>query len=186
MDLQSYMSRAEIPPEKIPDIDLYMDQIITLLDTALEENKRTDSDKIMTKTMINNYSKDGLLKRIKGKKYSKEHILMMLLIYNLKQSMSVQDISRLFEGLDRQISDAGGRYNPREVDNLYRCVVSLGSRVGSSLPDYIGELIHSDKQTKPEEHVQTILALSTISALCQNAAGRMIDEYYPPNNPKNA
>ncbi len=181
-DLHRHMSRAEIPPEKIPDIDLYMDQITTLLDVELEENKRTDKDKIMTKTMINNYSKDGLLKRIKGKKYSKEHILMMLIIYNFKQSMSVQDIGRIIDGLNPKISGEGERYNPQEVDRLYRCLLDTNHNATQSLPEYLGELIGCQAQDETDRDLRAIIALCTVSALCQNASQRLIDKYYPTKN----
>ena len=70
-----------IRPENIPDIDLYMDQVTTFMDSSLKESKRYDSDKILTKTMINNYAKNDLLPPPLKKKYSKEHILVLIFIY---------------------------------------------------------------------------------------------------------
>ena len=83
---------SHLKSEDIPSLDLYMDQIMTLFDVNLADNKRHEDDKLLTKTMINNYSKEGLLKPIKGKKYSKNHILQMLLIYSLKNTISIQEI----------------------------------------------------------------------------------------------
>ena len=57
------------------------------------------SDRVVTKTMINNYSKDGLIKPVKGKKYSKEHIIQMLLIYSLKNTLSINSVKRLLNGV---------------------------------------------------------------------------------------
>ncbi len=81
----------------IPNLDLYMDQVITLFENGLKGSKRSEQDKILTKTMINNYSKDKILIPIKNKKYSKNHIIMMILIYNLKQSLSINDIKVLMD-----------------------------------------------------------------------------------------
>lgn len=54
----SSLSRIDyIRPESIPNIDLYMDQITTFMDTQLAASKRHPDDKILTKTMINNYAK---------------------------------------------------------------------------------------------------------------------------------
>ena len=52
----------------IPNLDLYMDQVITLFENGLKGSKRSEQDKILTKTMINNYSKDKILIPIKNKK----------------------------------------------------------------------------------------------------------------------
>ncbi len=76
----------------IPAIDLYLDQILTL---AFEK----DGEAQLTKTMINNYSKDGLIKPVKGKKYSREHIVQMLMIRYLKGVLSIGDIKRVMDGV---------------------------------------------------------------------------------------
>ena len=65
--MQNIIQPEYIGQNEIPDIDLYVDQIITLLEGRLGQNRRGKDDKVITKTMVNNYSKDGLLKRIKGK-----------------------------------------------------------------------------------------------------------------------
>ena len=81
-----------IAMDDIPEIDLYMDQVIQLFEGKLSSLKRTEDDKILTKTMINNYAKGKLLLPIKNKKYTKEHIILMSLIYNLKGALSINDI----------------------------------------------------------------------------------------------
>ena len=88
-----------IRPENIPDIDLYMDQVTTFMDSSLKESKRYDSDKILTKTMINNYAKNDLLPPPLKKKYSKEHILVLIFIYYLKNILSINDIQTLLSPL---------------------------------------------------------------------------------------
>ena len=73
-----------VEEKDIPEIDLYMDQVIQIFEQKLSNSKRKDSDKVLTKTMINNYAKAKLLMSIKNKKYSKEHLLLMSMIYDLK------------------------------------------------------------------------------------------------------
>ena len=63
-----------IDPDEIPNIDLYMDQVTTFMDEHLAACRRTDDDKILTKTMINNYTKNDFLPPPVKKKYSKEHM----------------------------------------------------------------------------------------------------------------
>ncbi len=73
-----------ISPETIPNIDLYMDQVTTFMDKHLSETKRYPDDKVLTKTMINNYAKNNLLPAPNKKKYTKEHILLLIFIYYFK------------------------------------------------------------------------------------------------------
>ena len=71
-----------IKPEDIPNIDLYMDQVTTFMEEGLERTKRYSNDKILTKTMINNYAKNNLLPPPVKKKYTREHMLMLIFIYS--------------------------------------------------------------------------------------------------------
>lgn len=88
-----------IKPEDIPNIELYMDQVTTFMDEHLESTKRYSSDKILTKTMINNYAKNDLLPPPVKKKYSKEHMLLLIFIYYFKNILSITDIERLLTPL---------------------------------------------------------------------------------------
>ena len=79
--------------EDIPNIDLYMDQVTTFMDEKLQSTTRNPGeDKILTKTMINNYAKNDLLPPPIKKKYSKEHMMILIMIYYLKGILSFQDI----------------------------------------------------------------------------------------------
>ena len=84
-----------IKAEEIPNIDLYMDQVTTFMDSHLEHSKRYPEDKILTKTMINNYAKNRLLPPPNKKKYSKDHMLLLLFIYYFKNILSINDIQSL-------------------------------------------------------------------------------------------
>ena len=96
-DLFSYLSSLSyIKPESIPDIPLYMDQVTTFMDDHLARMKRYPEDKVLTKTMINNYAKNNLLPPPIKKKYSKEHMLMLIFIYYFKNLLSFNDIEELF------------------------------------------------------------------------------------------
>lgn len=86
-----------IKPDDIPSIDLYMDQVTTFMETHLEHNRRNDEDKIMTKTMINNYTKNNLLPPPDKKRYSTEHIILIIYIYYLKTMLSINDIQTFLQ-----------------------------------------------------------------------------------------
>ena len=84
-----------IRPDDIPDIELYMDQVTTFMEEQLASTKRYEDDKILTKTMINNYAKNKLLPPPAKKRYSREHILMLIFIYYFKNILSINDIQTL-------------------------------------------------------------------------------------------
>lgn len=94
-----------IKPEDIPNIDLYMDQVTTFMDEHLAEGKRFPDDKILTKTMINNYTKNQLLPPPYKKKYSKDHMLLLIFIYYFKNILSINDIRSIFKPLTEMFSN---------------------------------------------------------------------------------
>ena len=94
-----------IKPEDIPNIDLYMDQVTTFMDEHLVEGKRFPDDKILTKTMINNYTKNQLLPPPYKKKYSKDHMLLLIFIYYFKNILSINDIRSIFKPLTEMFSN---------------------------------------------------------------------------------
>ena len=92
------VNESELKSAEIPPIDLYVDQIINLVSEKLKHGSERYHDRHLTKTMINNYSKDGIITQVKGKKYSKEQIVQMLTVYTLKSSLSIGEIKRLMGG----------------------------------------------------------------------------------------
>ena len=97
--IQGFNTIDFITPETVPDIDLYMDQITTIMDTHLASCKRYPDDKILTKTMINNYTKNDLIPPPVRKKYSKEHVLLLIFVYYMKDFLSISDIKTLIDPL---------------------------------------------------------------------------------------
>ena len=94
------LSRIDyIKPGEIPNIDLYMDQVTTFMDEQLSSTKRYEEDKILTKTMINNYTKNNLLPPPVKKKYSREHVLILIFIYYFKNILSIRDIETILRPL---------------------------------------------------------------------------------------
>ncbi|NLL80488.1 MAG: DUF1836 domain-containing protein [Clostridiales bacterium] len=112
-----------IKPEDIPNIDLYMDQVTTFMERRLKSTVRDeDTDKILTKTMINNYAKNDLLPPPVKKKYSKEHVLLLIFIYYFKGILSIGDIQALLN----PISDAFfGKESGLRLEDIYREVFTL-------------------------------------------------------------
>ncbi|MCM1113391.1 MAG: DUF1836 domain-containing protein [Muribaculum sp.] len=111
------MDRIEyIRPADIPNIDLYMDQVTTFMDSRLRtEARHPEEDKILTKTMINNYAKNDLLPPPVKKKYSKEHVMLLIFIYYYKGIMSISDIQTLLHPITEQFFQNGKEFNLESV-----------------------------------------------------------------------
>lgn len=137
-----------IKPESIPDIDLYMDQVTTFMDSNLKDSKRYDSDKILTKTMINNYAKNDLLPPPLKKKYSKEHILVLIFIYYLKNILSISDIQTLLSPLtDKYFTASEGL----SLEDIYKEVFRLEKNQMLSLQKDVYRKFEQANQMFPEE-----------------------------------
>lgn len=133
--LQAMKKLDYIDPDDIPNIDLYMDQVTTFMDEHLKSSKRYTEDKLLTKTMINNYTKNDLLPAPNKKKYSKEHMLMLIFIYYFKNILSINDIQHIFNPLTEKYyggdSEIGleeiykevFKYEKEQMDNLLKDVI---------------------------------------------------------------
>lgn len=108
--------------EKIPDIDLYMDQVTSFMEEHLRKAKRNPEDKALTKTMINNYAKNKLLPPPVRKKYSKEHMILLLFIYYYKNLLAINDIEQLLKPITEQHFQTQTQL---PLTDIYREVFSL-------------------------------------------------------------
>lgn len=112
-----------IKPEEIPSIELYMDQVTTYMDKYLEKNKRGQEDKTLTKTMINNYTKNELLPPPNKKRYSKEHIILLIYIYYLKNVVSISDIQTVLSPLIENYYD--NKNENRSLTDIYSSLYEM-------------------------------------------------------------
>jgi DNA-binding transcriptional MerR regulator len=110
--------------KEIPEIDLYMDQVIQLFESKLDNYKRTQEDKILTKTMINNYVKGKLLMPVTKKKYTKEHIILMSIIYQLKGGLSISDIKDVVECVVTSFADN----KEINLDGIYNSYLAMNTK----------------------------------------------------------
>ena len=112
------ISRTDyIKPEDLPNIDLYMDQVTTFMESQLSSTKRYPEDKILTKTMINNYAKNKLLPPPEKKRYTREHLLMLIFIYYFKSILSIGDIQTLLEPITKKYFNSQGEQDLTYIYN---------------------------------------------------------------------
>ena len=124
---QEAIMKIHIPRwNELPEIDLYLDQVVNYLEKYVEQYNVNKEDKIITKTMINNYVKIGIMPAPEKKKYSREHIAYLIVICILKQVYSINDIGKLIS-LTIQYFELSKAYN-RFCANLEISVKNVFTR----------------------------------------------------------
>lgn len=159
------LSRIEyIKPEEIPNIDLYMDQVTTFMDSRLKPSTRNPGDdKILTKTMINNYAKNDLLPPPVKKKYSKEHVLLLIFIYYYKGIMSISDIQNLLCPITDKFF---GKQDGFRLEDLYNEVFSLEPAIVEEMKDDVKKKYLRAQETFDTAPTQDQEFLKTFAFIC--------------------
>ncbi|MCH4887257.1 DUF1836 domain-containing protein [Acidaminobacter sp. JC074] len=122
-----YLNYQLIDKDEIPKIPLYMDQVTGYLDDLFDPIKKLEAEKTLTKTMINNYVKASVIKSPEKKKYKKDQIMELMMIYLLKNTSQIQEIDMLFKSFE----DSSDLYDI--FRNEYNaCVEDLKKQVESS------------------------------------------------------
>ena len=166
----------ELTGDEIPAIDLYVDQIINLVSDKLRTGSERYRDRQLTKTMINNYSKDGLIAPIKGKKYNKEQIIQILTVYTLKNTLSIGQIKRLLDGA---YSIEG--FDGEALTEVYdRHLEIKRSNRDYTLEILDGLMERQGLDTDDEREFMLLVgSLLSLSAFLRQTAQAMIDVKYP-------
>ena len=162
--IEEFSRLQYIKPSSLPGIDLYMDQVTTFMDEKLAHAKRYPDDKILTKTMINNYTKNNLLPPPVKKKYSSEHMLMLIYIYYLKNFLSINDIQSILKPLaDRFFGSTDGL----SMSDIYKEIVDLEQEnINSQVRDIIRKLKKSGEAFEDVEDPEDKKLLTTFAFIC--------------------
>ena len=164
IDLMDKLGTIEyIRPESIPGIELYMDQVTSFIDGQLAGSKRRDDDKLLTKTMINNYTKNDLLPPPVKKKYSKEHLLSLIFIYYLKNILSISDIHTVLAPLTEKYFGNKDGFN---FEDIYSEIFNMEKEESTKVLKEFSKKYNIAKNTFrdfPEEDQEM---LQTFSYIC--------------------
>lgn len=150
----------------IPAIDLYMDQVTTFMDKHLKNNKRFADDKILTKTMINNYAKNDLLPAPVKKRYSKQHVILLIFIYYFKNILSINDIKTILGPISENYFDVN---SPISLEEIYSTVKNLENQLTSDIMNDIQSKINlseetfADKSDKDKDFLQLFSLIVSLS-----------------------
>jgi DNA-binding transcriptional MerR regulator len=165
--------------EDIPEIDLYMDQVIQLFEKNFGSSTRNEDEKVLTKTMINNYAKGKLFFPIKNKKYSKDHLILISLIYQLKGGLSIQDIKQILEGINEKT--VSGEI---QLGQFYQSFLNLHEK---NIEIFNEDVLKTEQEVKREverletdepEELETVLLIASlinISNFYRKTAEKLVD-----------
>ncbi len=177
--IQSAVGDVDLAPCEIPSIDLYLDQIISLVTDKRSHGSEHFSDRVLTKTMINNYSKDGLISPIKGKKYTKEQILQMLLVYEMKNTLSIGEIKRILQNVYRLPA-----YNEEKLTEVFDRYLEIKEyerrEVGNIIDAFIGGC--GLDITDEMDLFTCLLGLSSLSSYLKDVVQVLLENRYPDLN----
>lgn len=172
--IEKLLIAATIHPEEIPEIDLYMDQVIQLFDSKYGQSLRNEDEKVLTKTMINNYAKGKLFNPVKNKKYSKQHIMMISLIYQLKGALSISDIKETLDPINKKMEQDDFR-----LTDYYSSWVEIQQK---NARNFLKELSAHESEielAEVDEDLKKILfiaSLANMSNAYRKAAELLVDE----------
>ncbi|MBC2579665.1 DUF1836 domain-containing protein [Clostridium sp. DJ247] len=186
--LEDLCSFEQLKLSNIPDIDLYMDQITTFIDEKFSYIKRDLEDASLTKTMINNYTKAGILMPPKKKKYSKQHMILIILTYYLKQIISINDIHDLFSPLVQSINS--GENHDKDLEYIYNTFLAIEkSETEKFNHEFQENFINHIKQELGEEDnfeehkdisklIMIVISLVLKANIQKRMAEKIIDEFF--------
>lgn len=182
--VEEIVKGGDISIPDIPDIELYMDQVTTFIDSKLGYHKRTLKDKILTKTMINNYTKSKILLPSKNKKYNRQHMILLILIYYLKQILSINDINILFGPLFKNMTSAADGMD--YLSSLYNAFLQVKGISTEDLKEVLSQKLKliddkskefSDESKETSKILLTVLMLVVTASIQKRIAEKIIDDY---------
>lgn len=177
--LSDAVNDSELCCDDIPEISLYLDQIIHLIPDRPNDGLAKSYSRTLTKAMVNNYSKAGLISPIVGKKYTKEQIVQLLMINSLKNVYSISEIKGAMdafyscEGVDSQV-----------LMDTYDNYVELRRKSKISCPETVKEMIEVNgfDVENQVDYFNAILGVVAMADYFDCIAHAMLDAIIPPRD----
>ncbi len=179
--VQDLHFEQQLTIEDMPKVDLYMDQVIQLFETTYKQATRNPAEKVLTKTMINNYAKGKLLFPIQKKKYSSEHIMLINFIYQLKGGLSIQDIKIALANFNHNFTTD----ESFSIEDIYELYLSIQKENAACFEEALlakHELVKNKIQSlQPinDTHTEAFLMLASaiqMSNMYRKVAEKIIDD----------
>lgn len=161
-DIKKILSYEVVEKSEIPNLDLYMDQLLIFVEENLSQLKRHDEDKTLTKTMVNNYVKGKVISPPEKKKYNRNQIMKLIMISQLKNILQLSDLKELFDSVNSEDS---------ELEKYYDYYKEEQKRIST-------ELMNSSKIDieKKDEIIKKIITLSIEGDVKKRISEILIDK----------
>lgn len=141
--IDEFVTKGRIDEASFPDMEIYMDQAETFLNRELAVYKNSEKDKVITKTMIGNYVKHNMLPRPANKKYSKDHLILLTLIFYMKGTFQMEEIEKIMKPL---IDNYNSEFDDKiDISALYKGILEVHSAEQEALAQSIGSVIKNSK-----------------------------------------
>ncbi|GAA0179535.1 DUF1836 domain-containing protein [Clostridium sediminicola] len=177
---EKLLSHDAVKVKDIPNIDLYMDQVTGYMDTALEKLKIDEEDKVLTKTMINNYVKAKVIDKPIKKKYSKNHLMELIMIYHLKNIVSISDVDNLFKIEKELLSESKENKFDETIVNhtedVYKIFLDVQEEVIEEAKENFKKFIETDININKDNNVRHIIKLVLEADINKRLAELMLKE----------
>ena len=166
-------------PEEIPKIDLYMDQVRTFMTERLKRTARkSDADKLLTKTMINNYVKNKVMIPPVKKKYGRDHILLLMVIYYMKSFLSIDDIRKIVgpvsdkyaQPTTKYVEELVGRKHRYSMTDVYTELFKYVAEDVERFPTEVGRILDETENAFIEAPEEDREMLRRFNVICQLSA----------------
>lgn len=180
---EDYLKKGIVDGDNYPEMDLYIDQMVSCLNKELELYK-TGSSGPVTKAMVSNYTKHKMIPGPDGKKYNKDHLLFMTIVFYLKNSLSMDQIQKLMAPL---LSNYNSEWDDAiDLPLLYKAFADFTREEEAGLPDRISQKIKDvkklcakhDAEDDTSELFTLIISLIVESYAERFIAEKLLDEYF--------
>lgn len=183
--MEEFEEKGAIHASEFPDLELYIDQAALFMNRSLSVYKDEADDQVITKTMIGNYAKHRMLPRPQNKRYTKDHLIMLTLIFYLKGNFQMDEIELLVKPL---IDNYNSTFDDKiDLTQLYDGILSTQERDKENRFQQVADDMEQIK-TRLNETIQSdddVLELfMMITSLCMRAdahrylAKKLLDEYF--------
>lgn len=189
--IEELLEKGRISSEAFPDMDLYMDQAAGFMNKELSLYKTNEKDQVITKTMIGNYVKHNMLPRPSGKKYTKDHMILLTIIYYLKGCFQMDEIERLMKPL---MDNYNSEFDEKiDLKNIYDGIMNLQEAEEKAITEKISKDITGIKRHLKEtefsdddmvELFMMIVSLSMKADMQKHLAQKLLKEYFIPPKQK--
>lgn len=163
-EIEKLKNTESLSIEKLPEIHLYMDQITTFIEEKLSNFNRDKTQKNLTKTMINNYTKNKIIEPPEKKKYSKEHLISLIIIYHLKSILSINDIASILKNIENK-EETYSYF----IEKQYNKIIEIEQNVSNFL---------NNENENNDKVLYLILDLLIDANLKKLLAEKILDNYY--------